>query len=176
MIPDDSPTAPAPPEESLWTGHPSQWIHFWYYLFCLVLLGGIAVAATITAPATAGLGYIALAFPVILWLLRWWVTRCTRYELTTQRLKIATGVLNRKHDELELYRVKDYSMEQPLFLRILGLGNLIMVTSDASTPTVALKAISGVETVREKLRTAVQFERDRKRVREMDVDNADLRP
>ena len=84
-----------------------------------------------------------------------------------------TGVLNKRVDELELYRVKDYAMEQPLMLRLVGLGNVTMVTSDASTPTVAMRAIPGAEQVREKLRSAVQAERDRKRVRELDVDNHD---
>ncbi|HYF35222.1 MAG TPA: PH domain-containing protein [Prosthecobacter sp.] len=174
MIPDDLPTAPAPPEETLWKGHTSQWVHFWYYLFCLILLGGIAFGATLVAPATAGLAYIALIVPVLMWVFRWWLTRCTVYELTTQRLKISAGILNRRHEELELYRVKDYAIEQPLFLRIFGLGNLTMVTSDATTPRVTIVAVPGVEDVREKLRTAVQGERDRKRVREMDVDNADV--
>ena len=64
-------------------------------------------------------------------------------------------------------------MEQPLMLRLVGLGNVTMVTSDASTPTVAMRAIPGAEQVREKLRSAVQAERDRKRVRELDVDNHD---
>jgi hypothetical protein len=62
-------------------------------------------------------------------------------------------------------------MEQPLLLRVLGLGNITVVTSDATTPTVALRAIADVAEVREKLRNAVQAERDRKRVRELDVDD-----
>jgi uncharacterized membrane protein YdbT with pleckstrin-like domain len=101
-----------------------------------------------------------------------WVTKCTAYELTSQRLRIRTGILNKKVDELELFRVKDYSMEQPFLLRLVGLGNLTMVTSDATTPTVSIRAISGVEAVREKLRNAVQAERDRRRVRELDVDGS----
>jgi hypothetical protein len=72
---------------------------------------------------------------------------------------------------LELFRVKDYAMDQPLALRMVGLGNLTLITSDATSPTVAIRAIANVEDVREKLRTAVQSERDRKRVREMDVDH-----
>jgi uncharacterized membrane protein YdbT with pleckstrin-like domain len=125
--------------------------------------------------ATAGvgaLGYAALIIPVLMWLIRWWVTKCTAYELTTQRLRIRTGILNKKVDELELFRVKDYSMEQPFLLRLVGLGNLTMVTSDATTPTVSIRAITGVEAVREKLRNAVQAERDRRRVRELDVDGS----
>lgn len=174
MIPDDSPIAHPPPEETLWKGHTSQWVHFWYYLFCILIFGGIAFAATLFAPPTGGLSYAFLIIPMVMWLFRWWLTKCTVYELTTQRLKSSTGVLNRRHEEIELYRVKDYSINQPLLLRMLGLGNLTLVTSDASTPQVNILAVPGVEEVREKLRTAVQSERDRKRVREMDIDNSDI--
>jgi hypothetical protein len=52
------------------------------------------------------------------------------------------------------------------------LGNLTLVTSDASTPRIVLRAIADVQAVRETLRTAVQSERDRKRVRELDVGGA----
>lgn len=170
MIPDDSPTASSP-ETQLWTGHTSQWVHFWFYFFCTLLAAGVVVAATVFAPPTGGLTYVALVLPAGLWIARWWITKSTTYELTSQRLRIRSGILNRRVDELELYRVKDYAMEQPLLLRLVGLGNLTMITSDATNPHVWMKAIPEVETVREKLRTAVQAERDRKRVRELDVDN-----
>ncbi len=170
---DDASIAPASAETVLWSGHTSQWVHFWYYLFCIVLAVGIAVGATVLALPTGTLSYAALIIPVIMWLVRWWVTKCTYYELTSQRLRIRSGILNKRVDELELYRVKDYAVEQPLMLRLVGLGNLTMVTSDATTPTVPMRAIPGVEAVREKLRTAVQAERDRKRVRELDVDSHD---
>lgn len=159
------PTTPA--ETSLWKGHTSQWVHFWYYFFCLLLAAG-AIGGI---PFTAGLSAIGLAVPLLMWVIRWWVTKSTAYELTTQRLKISSGILNRRLEELELFRVKDYAMDQPLFLRLMGLGNLTLVTSDASTPEVAIRAIPNVESVREMLRTAVQTERDRKRVRELDLDS-----
>lgn len=176
MPAEDASLSPAGSETTLWSGHTSQWVHFWYYLLCLILAAAIAVGATVIALPTAGvgaLGYVALVIPLILWLVRWWVTKCTSYELTSQRLRIRTGVLNRKVDELELFRVKDYTMDQPLMLRLVGLGNLTMITSDATSPTVSMRAISDVESVREKLRTAVQNERDRKRVRSLDVDNVE---
>lgn len=176
MPTEDTSNSSSPAESLLWAGHTSQWVHFWYYFFCLLLAAGIGVAATMFGLATAGigaLGYLALVIPLFMWLLRWWVTKCTRYELTSQRLRIRTGVLNKKVEELELFRVKDYTMEQPFLLRLVGLGNLTMVTSDATCPTVAMRAIAGIEDVREKLRQAVQRERDRKRVRQLDVDNTD---
>ncbi|MDI1310940.1 PH domain-containing protein [Prosthecobacter sp.] len=176
MTTEDSPMPSAVAETTLWSGHTSQWVHFWYYFFCLLLAGGIAFAATVFGLATAGigmLGYLALIIPLVMWLMRWWVTKCTTYELTSQRLRIRAGILNKKVDEMELFRVRDYSMEQPFLLRMVGLGNITLVTSDATTPTVAMRAIPGVESVREKLRNAVQNERDRKRVRQMDVDSVD---
>jgi uncharacterized membrane protein YdbT with pleckstrin-like domain len=166
--PASSNATPSVPENELWRGHTSQWVHFWLYFLCVLLAAGCLAAI----PFTAGLSAIGLVVPLVIWAVRWWVTKTTLYELTTQRLRRTSGILNRTVDELELFRVKDYAMEQPLLLRMLGLGNLVLVTSDASTPTVAIKAISGVEDVREKLRNAVQAERDRKRVRELDVDGA----
>jgi uncharacterized membrane protein YdbT with pleckstrin-like domain len=165
----ESAPPPASTETFLWKGHTSQWVHFWYYFFCLLLAG----AAIGGIPFTFGMSAIGLVVPLVMWLIRWWITKCTSYEITTQRLKITTGILNRKLDELELFRVKDYAMDQPLFLRMVGLGNLNLVTSDISTPTLAIRAIPKVEEVREMLRNAIQTERDRKRVREMDVDSHD---
>ncbi|WP_395735506.1 PH domain-containing protein [Prosthecobacter sp.] len=176
MNPVDPPIPAAAVETHLWSGHTSQWVHFWYYFFCILLAGGIGFAATVFGLATAGigaLGYVALVIPLLMWLIRWWATKCTTYELTTQRLRIRSGILNKRTDEMELFRVRDYTMDQPFLLRLVGLGNMTLITSDATTPTLNMRAIPGIEDVREKLRTAVQNERDRKRVRQMDVDNVE---
>ncbi len=162
-----TPHTPPPAETQLWQGRTSQWKHLGYYLLCLLLAIGIGVAAAFTG----GLAAIALVIPAGMALVRWLLTRATVYELTTQRLKITSGILNRKLDEMELFRVKDYTMEQPLLLRLFKLGNLILITSDVTCPTVRIEAIAGVNDMREKLRNAVQAERERKHVREMDVDN-----
>lgn len=150
----------------LWQGHSSQWLHAWFYLLCLLLTVAIIVAAVMSA----GIALVALVVPLVMAIIRWWMTKTTSFELTSQRLKIDSGIFNRKHEELELYRVKDYTLVRPFLLRLVGLGNIVMVTSDASCPNVTLKAIAEVQDVREKLRAAVQAERDRKRVRELDVD------
>ncbi len=168
-MPVEDETPPSAQQEAvLWSGYSSQWVHFWWYLLCILL----AVAAVVGSPFTAGLSLVGLLVPLAMWIARWWMTRTTHYELTSQRLRKTSGILNRTLDELELYRVKDYSVELPLLMRILGLGNIRLVTSDATTPVVDIPAISGAMEVRELLRTAVQAERDRKRVRELDVDGS----
>ncbi len=164
-----STTATTGSETTLWKGSTSQWMHFWYYLICLLLAAGAIVGAAFTG----GLAAIGLFVPIGMWAVRWYATRSTVYELTTERLRTTAGILNRREDELELYRVKDYAVERPFVLRMMGLGNLTIVTADASTPTVFIKAIAGVEAVRDHLRQAVESARDRKRVRQMDVDSLD---
>lgn len=78
------------------------------------------------------------------------------------------GVFNKKMDDLELYRIKDYKLDRPLFLRLFSLGNVILETSDKSHPTLTVRAIPDAEELRETLRTYVEQRRDQKSVREVD--------
>ena len=152
-------------EESLWKGSTSQLVHFWNYLLWLAVAAGIIVAGIFLLNPII---YAALVVPVLGILIRYLLTRSTVYELTTQRLRKTSGILHKKLDELELYRVKDSTLEQPLLLRMFGLGNINVLSSDATMPMVQINAVPGAYDMREKLRVAVEAERDRKRVREVD--------
>jgi uncharacterized membrane protein YdbT with pleckstrin-like domain len=96
-------------------------------------------------------------------------TRCTDYALSNERLFLKTGVLSRHEDQIELYRVKDTRLEQPFALRVVGLSNVVISTSDASHPLLVLSAIKNGQEVREHLRSHVEKARDKKRVRELDA-------
>lgn len=153
-----------PEETSLWKGCTSQLVYFWTYLLWFVVAAGIVLVGLMMIP----LFLAALLLPVIGALARYIITRSTVYELTTQRLRKTSGVFNKKLDELELYRVKDSTLEQPFVLRLFGLGNVLVVSSDATMPEVRINGVADAFSVREKLRVAVEGERDRKRVREVD--------
>jgi hypothetical protein len=71
---------------------------------------------------------------------------------------------------MELYRVRDYKVERPFFLRLFSLGNVILMTSDKTTPTVVISAIKKSEEGREKIRPLVEARRDAKKVREIDFE------
>jgi uncharacterized membrane protein YdbT with pleckstrin-like domain len=137
-------------ERPLWTGAPSQVLNLRTYVLC-------------------GL-FFWLVVPIFIALWQWLVLKYTTYELTTERLRTRYGVLNKKMDELELYRVRDYELEQPWFLRFFGLANITLQTSDRSHPVVVLRAIPNGEQVREQIRTAVEECRVKKRVREVDFE------
>jgi uncharacterized membrane protein YdbT with pleckstrin-like domain len=117
--------------------------------------------------------YAALIVPLLGIVIRWMSARSTVYELTTQRLRKTSGILTKKLDELELYRVKDSVLVQPMLMRILGLGNITVMSSDATLPVLQMDAVPQAYEAREKLRAAVEAERDRKRVRDVEFTETD---
>jgi uncharacterized membrane protein YdbT with pleckstrin-like domain len=137
-------------EQVVWAGSPSQVVNLPVFVVCGLLCW--------------------LVVPIFVALWKWLVVKNIRYELTTERLKLRHGVLNRSLDELELYRVRDYRLEQPLFLRIFSLGNIIVRTTDTTHPLIVLRAVHDGENVLEAVRRNVEECRARKNVRALDLE------
>lgn len=137
-------------EELVWTGSPSQIVNLPVFVLCAL--------------------FCWLVVPVFIALWKWLVVRNIRYELTTERMKLREGVLNKLLNEVELYRVRDYRAEQPFHLRIFSLGNVIIGTTDGSHPQVVLRAVHDVEHVLELVRRCVEDCRARKNVRALDLE------
>jgi uncharacterized membrane protein YdbT with pleckstrin-like domain len=132
-------------ESVIWRGTPSQWTNFWAFFF--------------------GILFFWLIVPLGILIYKWLQTKTTVYEVTSQRIKFESGILNKTVEEIELYRVKDTSLEQPFLLRMVGLGNILIRTMDESTPDVMLRAVPGAAALRENLRLAIEAVRERKSVR-----------
>ncbi len=156
-------------ETTFWKDSPSQWLNIGPYSVAILLTIIIVVSAIFSGPA-APFVLIALILPAAYALWRYLVVRCQTFELTTQRLRITKGVINQNIDEVELYRVKDIVVERKWWMRLTGLGNVHMETSDRSLPHVDIPAIRDCIGLRENLRHKVEAMRDKKRVREMDFD------
>lgn len=141
-------------ERILWSGTTSQVENLGAYV-----LAALLVLSVLLSPIGIGLA---------VW--KYLVTKNHRYELTSQRLKTYSGVLSKKVEDLELYRVKDTTFEQPFFLRLFGLANVVIVTADASQPVQRIHAVADAYALRETLRGAVEECRDRKRVRNIETE------
>jgi uncharacterized membrane protein YdbT with pleckstrin-like domain len=107
----------------------------------------------------------AAIIPFGIGLFKWLTVRFLRYELTTERLLTSSGIFSRNSEALELYRVKDYELQEPFVLRLFGLGNIVLHTHDVSNPTVLLRAVPGAKALRDDIRKYVEECRDKKRVR-----------
>jgi len=137
-------------EEIVWRGTSSQWKNFGVYLLCGLLCW--------------------LIVPIFFALVHYLKTRCKVFELTTQRLKITSGVFTKVTETLELYRVKDIETRQPFFSRMVGIENVQMTTTDASSPLVLIEGVPSSVGFADKLRNQVEIIRQQKRVREIDIE------
>ena len=152
-------------EEILWKGSSSQWLNLGSIAACLVLSGAIVTGGIFFPPLFA-----ALVLPLAYLLWRFLLVRTRVYELTSERVRVTSGVINQNIDEIELYRVKDTQTFRTWWMRLTGLATIQMETSDRSMPQLIIPAVKGGTELRELLRTHVEAVRDRKRVREMDYD------
>ena len=109
---------------------------------------------------------LLLPLPLALW--RYWQVQSIHYSLTTERLICQQGVFHRSQDEVELYRIKDYTITAPLLYRWLGLADLVLITSDLTHPELVLKGITNAYRIKELIRTQVEVLRTQKGVREID--------
>jgi len=88
-----------------------------------------------------------------------------RYRVTSQRLFVTTGLIARRTDELELFRIIDVKVDQGLFARILRYGTISVFSTDDTTPQINLIGIGNPVEVKETLRTLFRAARKREGVR-----------
>ena len=96
------------------------------------------------------------------------LVKSVKYEISSERIKITTGIFSKQTNAMELYRIKDYFLNEPFFFRLFHLGNIVVLTSDQSTPQIVMRAIHGAKPLMDELRTNVEMRRDAKKVREVD--------
>lgn len=73
----------------------------------------------------------------------------TNYSISEDRLFVTVGFLNKNYEEILLYRIKDIKVKQTLGQRILGLGSILLISSDSSLPNLEIKNIRRVLEVKE---------------------------
>ncbi|MBQ0600881.1 PH domain-containing protein [Klebsiella oxytoca] len=142
---------------------PSQVLNLPHYLIWMV----IGLLLFVTNDSMYGIPFYLGPVVIIIW--RYLVVHCIRYEITTERIRFYRGVLNRKMDETELYRVRDYSIRRPFYLLIFRLAILHVDTQDIRQRTINMVGIRNAENVLSALREQVEASRARKGVRDIDI-------
>lgn len=139
-------TAGEPAEEELFAGYPAL----------VPSLGALLLAIL-----TAGLWLIPL----------WFRSRAHHYRLTTKRVVVETGILNKRLEQVDLYRVSDYTVVRPVMQRIMGTGNLILRTLDHSSPELPVSNIkTDVVALYERIRAATESEKQKRGIRVVDME------
>lgn len=141
---------PLPDERILFEGHPA-------------VIG--SVTRLLVSFFTLGIGAI------------WYWLRSinTKYLVTSQRIVIETGIFSRDIETLEIYQIDDIQLEKPLNQRIMGTGNIKLLTRDISAPKLFLERLPvDVRDLYEQMRPCIQQARFRFHVRDSENTREDL--
>ncbi|MCK5594255.1 MAG: PH domain-containing protein [Candidatus Aenigmarchaeota archaeon] len=154
-------------EQIIWKGTPSQIVNIDIFLSSLLLF----IPPFILLSAFPNVTYIKFLYiiPIYLIIKTWLDIKCTTYEFTTERIFTTKGILSRTKEELKLYRIKDETIEQPFFIRLFSLENLIIYTSDITNNKFKFKAIPQSKELRNKISKYSEKQRDKKGVTEIDI-------
>ena len=91
----------------------------------------------------------------ILWQGRPFLSLVTHYVITTERIRVTTGLLGKDHENVELVRVKDVDWDQGLTERVLNIGDITVHSVDTSRPDFVLYNVADPAQVFEILRRAM---------------------
>lgn len=127
-------------EKTLFSGRPAALYSIGRWLLAIVTLG------------IAGLCY-------------WIASLSTRFEITTQRVRIERGVLSKSRQDTELFRIDDIALEEPMGMRMVGHGVLSLRSTDRTTPVVRIYGVRGLPAIADQLRECVLRERERRGVK-----------
>jgi membrane protein YdbS with pleckstrin-like domain len=139
-------------------------------------------------------GILFIAAPIIWWAVRsdgdwpaWWVTvpciliglillvapiiytRSLRYRISNYRIDFERGILSRKIDTLELWHVEDISFRQNVFDRILGVGTIVVISHDETTPRLEMQGLPQPRPLFDSLKQRIIAVKRQRGVIKMDV-------
>lgn len=97
----------------------------------------------------------------------------TKYKLMEDKIQICTGFLNKKEEEIRLYRVMDITLERPFTQRIFKLGTIKCNSADKTTPVFYIEKVKQSDWVRDTLSNMIETERSKKRVSGREFMSAD---
>ena len=152
-------------ERDIWNANPSLLIGFRTYFWCALL----SLLCIIVAFVGNKLALLGIPLFIGIALLRVIRIKAIHYHLTSQRLRITYGILGRSIVEIELFRVRDLSLEQGLIQRLFGIGTVNAISTDEDAEHIVLSGIKDSMKVKENLRKFVMESRKATGTRDLDM-------
>ena len=154
------------PEETLWKGTPSPKVLIGRVIGLIVIVVAVPAAAYWFAAQTnaidqqstirnigwwlTGIVFLIQLVRLIIALMR---IRSTEYTITTQRILIENGILSKSLHEIDLRTIDDTQFYQSFTARMLGIGNVTLISTDKEEPVLVLHSIADPRNLRETIRT-----------------------
>ena len=123
----------------------SQWANFKAYA-----IGGFVLIFCLALGNTFG---AALALFTICWMAwKWLEVSNRRFIVTNQRIVRQQGIFVRETNDIELVRVHDVRLYEPYFLRLFGLGHVVVTSMQYGSHHLLFEAVPNAYHLRESIR------------------------
>jgi len=134
-----------------------------------VLLVPLGVVGAVVTGEYWPLVFCAAALVIVA--IKWIGNLAVTYEVTSDRLILHRGIVNKSIDEIELYRIKDIRLDFSLINQWAGIGTMTIMSSDETTggKPFPIAHVDHARERREKLRDLVNAARRARGVREFDM-------
>lgn len=134
-----------------------------------VLIPALAIVLAVVVKKSGALDWIIVcagaAVGLVLYLSILYRKYSILYRLSTQRLFVVRGLISRKIEELELFRIRDIRVTQSVWERIWRFGKMTVFSTDASSPKFEMEAVPDPLEVKDAIRIHFRTSRLRERVR-----------
>jgi uncharacterized membrane protein YdbT with pleckstrin-like domain len=161
--------APAIERKMIYDGSPSWKAYLGQYL----LVGFIAVACAVLIPMagkpTSGKTMaleivIPIGAAVLVGFVLGFYRKSIRFRVTTTAIEFERGVLSKRIDVLQLWRIKDVVYKQNLIDRILRIAHVEIIAQDAANPDLEIVGMPASRQLFEQLRDSIEIQRQAKNV------------
>lgn len=139
---------------------PSQILNLKAFVFSILAIAAIIAAAIYIKE---NLVYALLIIPILYAVWKYFSLKSIKLTVTDQRLILCEGLLNKTTNETELYRVRDSSIEEPLFFRMFGCGNVNIFTTDEADSKLHFKGYPKPHWLKDQIRNYSEACRQKKR-------------
>jgi membrane protein YdbS with pleckstrin-like domain len=142
--------APAPlaprgamsPALVIYEGYPSWKAWFWSYVFA---------------------GVLSIAIVGLIWMFFLNLRRKSRrYRLTDRTIDYEVGILSRRVETLQLWRVQDIDFRQSVLERLLGIATIHIMTKDVTDPVIELRGLPASREIFDRLKDACDLARQQR--------------
>lgn len=128
-------------EKTIWTGKPSTILIWPHWVLLFVTFG--------------------LWFPVFIYF--YLKLNSYVFTITTHRITVRAGLFSKQTEMVELYRIRDYQLDEPFLYRIFGgFSNIILQTKDSTNPTIGIVGVKNGQYLMDEIRKNVEIQRSTK--------------
>jgi len=147
-------------DDLLFVMKPSQLVNIGWLLLFLISLS----AATFW-----GYSYLWCVASGVFWFAKWLIIKCWSFRFNEKTIAQRKGVFSVITKEIHYFRIKSVRWHQPFWLRIFGLSNVVLITSDPLIPILKVYAIRDGEEVMNSIKEEVSIWRSERTVKEQDI-------